>query len=74
MKPYKEPSAAEPPANIGRRERCCLMCGVHFSSEGAGERICRKCKTTSSWRNGVSYVSGARARGGTRRHSAPGGS
>lgn len=72
MKPYGDLSEAEPAANIGRKERCCLMCGVHFSSEGAGERVCRKCKTSSSWRNGVSYSSGRRSNGGARRHSTDG--
>ena len=72
MEPYEDLSADEPAADIGRKDRCCLMCGVHFSSEGAGERVCRKCKTSSSWRNGVGYSSGSRANGGARRHSAGG--
>ena len=34
------------------RSRKCLMCGTDFKSAWAGERICRKCKSTSKWRHG----------------------
>jgi hypothetical protein len=33
-------------------ERLCLKCGTKFPSQWSGERICPKCKTTSSWRQG----------------------
>lgn len=33
------------------RERRCLRCGTQFWSGGFGERICRRCKSTESWRN-----------------------
>jgi hypothetical protein len=31
----------------------CLICKSPFPSEWAGERICRKCKSTTAWRSGV---------------------
>ncbi len=34
------------------RTRPCLCCGVAFDSSGFGERICRRCKSTSAWRDG----------------------
>ncbi|MBI4184408.1 MAG: hypothetical protein HY521_10460 [Proteobacteria bacterium] len=35
-----------------RKPRRCLRCGTSFDSEWAGERICRRCKETKSWRDG----------------------
>ncbi|MGE4217806.1 MAG: hypothetical protein AB7G39_00040 [Alphaproteobacteria bacterium] len=34
------------------RHRKCLMCGDRFESEWAGERVCKRCKATSVWRQG----------------------
>lgn len=43
----------KPKANRGgARGRKCLMCGGAFESEGAHNRICRKCKLTRTWREG----------------------
>lgn len=33
------------------RTRRCLMCGQSFQSEWAGERVCKKCKSTTAWRS-----------------------
>jgi hypothetical protein len=33
--------------------RECLRCGTAFQSEWSGERICRRCKSSTSWRNGL---------------------
>lgn len=33
--------------------RNCLRCRAEFQSEWSGERVCRRCKGTSSWRNGL---------------------
>ncbi len=33
--------------------RNCLACLRPFSSGWAGERVCTKCKSSSSWRGGV---------------------
>ncbi|MGM0583200.1 MAG: hypothetical protein ACQEUZ_00895 [Pseudomonadota bacterium] len=37
------------------RERSCLRCRARFESEWSGERICHRCKSTTSWRNGVAH-------------------
>lgn len=34
------------------KTRQCLMCNQSFQSEWAGERVCRKCKSTETWRRG----------------------
>jgi hypothetical protein len=34
------------------KERRCLMCGETFQSEWAGERICRRCRSSAAWRQG----------------------
>lgn len=39
----------------GAKERRCLVCGSLFLSDWSGHRICKTCKTTSSWRSGVFY-------------------
>jgi hypothetical protein len=33
--------------------RKCLICKTPFSSAWAGERVCRRCKSTSAWRGGA---------------------
>lgn len=33
--------------------RSCLRCQAPFESAWAGERVCRKCKTSRVWRDGV---------------------
>jgi hypothetical protein len=33
--------------------RKCLICKSPFQSAWAGERICRRCKSTSGWRSGA---------------------
>ena len=35
------------------KTRQCLLCRSPFPSAWAGERICRQCKSTAAWRNGV---------------------
>ena len=32
--------------------RRCLVCSVRFTSLWAGERVCRKCKSSTAWRQG----------------------
>ena len=34
-------------------ERLCLRCEAAFESEGFGERICRRCKSSATWRTSV---------------------
>ena len=36
--------------NAGARPRKCLMCSQSFDSEWSGERVCKRCKSTDSWR------------------------
>jgi hypothetical protein len=33
------------------RVRHCLICRAPFSSAWSGERVCRRCKATSTWRS-----------------------
>lgn len=40
------------PVSAPPRTRTCLRCRTDFQSEWAGERICRRCKGTSAWREG----------------------
>ena len=35
------------------KTRKCLLCRDGFPSAWAGERICRRCKSSSTWRSGV---------------------
>jgi len=35
------------------KERPCLVCKSGFASEWVGERICRKCKASTTWRSGA---------------------
>jgi methylphosphotriester-DNA--protein-cysteine methyltransferase len=44
---YQPPSAL----NDTPKERNCLRCKVKFWSSGFGERVCRRCKGLSAWRN-----------------------
>lgn len=52
------PSNRDVPAN-----RRCLRCNATFWSDGFGERVCPRCKSTVSWRNFVPAGSG-RGHGG----------
>jgi hypothetical protein len=38
------------------KERECLRCKTAFQSEWWGERICRRCKSSASWRNGLPHA------------------
>jgi hypothetical protein len=44
------------------RVRACLRCKAEFRSEWSGERICRRCKSSTSWRNGLPLPSKASGR------------
>lgn len=35
------------------KERKCLTCKAPFHSKSAGERVCRRCKSSSNWREGA---------------------
>jgi hypothetical protein len=47
-----EDSGVDTGPKMEAKVRKCLMCREPFPSEWAGERICRKCKSTAAWRNG----------------------
>lgn len=49
------------------KERFCLLCTSSFWSEGFGECICARCKSTMAWRTAVPDGSGqSRRRSGGR--------
>ena len=39
--------------------RLCLRCQTAFHSEWAGERVCLRCKGSSTWRSGIPVRAGA---------------
>lgn len=43
--------------------RQCLRCNDEFESEWSGERICRRCKTSATWRRGLPHVFRSHGRG-----------
>jgi hypothetical protein len=47
---YKKPETEQGPEAKTRR---CLICKTPFLSAWAGERICRRCKSTEKWRAGI---------------------
>ena len=59
--PAKEPSIMmknkkpEPDESIAPKLRHCLSCRDQFTSAWAGERICPKCKSSSTWRSGSAH-------------------
>ncbi|GEM_PF-1215290 len=53
------------------RERACLRCKAVFHSEGFGERICKRCKGSSTWKNPAS-ASGGSGRGSKAKSSGSG--
>ncbi len=36
------------------KDRRCLMCREVFASEGPHNRVCRRCRGSRAWRDGVS--------------------
>lgn len=34
-------------------DRLCLRCSTTFWSEGFGERVCRRCKATVTWKSAL---------------------
>lgn len=43
---------SDPPPSDAPKVRQCLRCEATFPSKWAGERICPRCKSSSTWRNG----------------------
>ena len=46
-------SKPEPDRKYDAKSRPCLRCRTEFLSSWPGERICRSCKSSSAWREGV---------------------
>lgn len=46
---YKTPEIDD----VEAKTRNCLVCKTAFVSAWAGERICRRCKSTEKWRAGL---------------------
>lgn len=42
----------EKPVQQQQKQRACLICRDAFVSSGPGERICKRCRSSSLWRNG----------------------
>ncbi|MGD1877694.1 MAG: hypothetical protein ACFB13_09365 [Kiloniellaceae bacterium] len=40
------------------KQRQCLRCQENFDSQWAGERICARCKSSSTWRSGIPVRAG----------------
>lgn len=51
-----------------RKRRACLKCNDTFESAWFGERVCRRCKGSSTWQSGASMdMTNSRSRTGSRR-------
>lgn len=55
----QDDDSADPP-----KDRQCLRCNEKFESSWSGERICKRCKQSMTWRTGATYTasSGGRKR------------
>lgn len=51
-----DPNRVIPFPGAREKPRVCLMCCHTFLSEGAHNRICRRCKNTRVWRDGALYA------------------
>ena len=60
--PANEIPIEEPRVDVPKVRRC-LRCGSTFHSQWAGERICPRCKSSNTWRNGSPLGSGASGAG-----------
>ena len=48
----KEADVVDITDEAAEKTRYCLVCREPFQSAWAGERVCRKCKSTAAWRSG----------------------
>ncbi len=53
MSSSEKNSKPEPDRTYEPQERKCLKCREEFLSSWPGERICRTCKSSSAWREGI---------------------
>lgn len=49
----RESAVAPAPAPHVAKDRSCLRCRNGFQSNWSGERICPRCKSSSSWQRGT---------------------
>ena len=56
MSPHYSKLKPESEREHERKQRRCLNCRKLFMSDWLGERICSKCKSSSSWVNGSAQV------------------
>lgn len=47
-----EDAASYQTAGHQEKIRRCLCCGDDFNSSWAGERVCKKCRSSARWRQG----------------------
>ncbi len=47
-----EESGSYEAATHQEKIRRCLCCGEDFNSSWAGERVCKKCRSSARWRQG----------------------
>lgn len=50
---------SKPNVKDAPKQRPCLRCSEIFESTGIGERICRRCKGSNAWRNGIPATPGS---------------
>ena len=53
MSSSEKNSKPEPDKKYEPKTRKCLRCREEFLSSWPGERICRTCKSSSAWREGI---------------------
>ena len=53
MSSSEKNSKPEPDRQYETKTRKCLRCREEFMSSWPGERICRTCKSSSAWREGI---------------------
>ena len=49
--PFPDDSVPQRALADGPKKRSCLRCKTPFLSEGFGERICKRCKGSNTWKN-----------------------
>jgi len=49
----KKTSTQEKKKQTEAKVRRCLMCGRDFESAWAGERVCKRCRSSHDWRHGM---------------------
>lgn len=61
------PAPRDKPAGDIAAQRICLRCKTLFQSAGFGERVCGRCKASTTWRSVAPGVGGQGRSGNARR-------